>query len=112
MNSMCYISQFIISSPAIDIIALHLGQLFMAVVIFAFDMCLVVGIDDGSSFKGVFITMYTKLVIIYWCLSRGNHSANYIERYHLFFNKTQAITGNDRRTHEVYVQNAKISQYV
>ena len=70
------ISQFIISSPTTDITAVHLGKLFMAEVIFAYGMCSVVVIDDGSSFKGVFILMCTKLGITYWCLSRGNHRVN------------------------------------
>ena len=48
MNSMCNISQFIISSPTTDITVVHLGQLFIADVIFAFGMCSVVVIDDGS----------------------------------------------------------------
>ena len=107
LNSMDDISQFIISSPTTDITAVHLGKLFMAEVIFAYGMCSVVVIDDGSSFKGVFILMCTKLGITYWCLSRGNHRGNSVERYHRFLNKTQAIAGNDRVTHDVYLQNAK-----
>ena len=67
-------------------------------------------IDDGSSFKGMVITMCTNLGFAYWCLSRGNRG-NSVESYHRFLNKTQAIAGNDRGTHEVYFQNAKTSQY-
>ena len=55
--------------------------------------------------------MCTKLVIIYCCLLRGNHRGNSVERYRRFFNKTQAIAGNDRGIHGVYLQNAKTSQY-
>ena len=33
------------------------------------------------------------------------------EQYHRFFNKTLAITGNDRGTHFTYLQNANTSQY-
>ena len=109
MNSMCDISQFIISSPTTDITAAHLAQLFMADVILSFGMCSVVVIDDGSSFETVFKLMCEALGITYWCLSRGNHRGNSVERYHRFLNKTQAIAGNDRGTHKVYIQNAKTS---
>ena len=33
-----------------------------------------------------------------------------MEHYHIFLNKTDAISGNDRGTHLVSIQNAKISQ--
>jgi len=74
-------------------------------------MCSVVVVDDGSTFKHVFKLMCEALSIIYWCLSRGNHRGNSVERYHRFLNKTQAIAGNDRGTHQVYIQNAQTSQY-
>ena len=34
-----------------------------------------------------------------------------MERYHWFLNKIQVISGADRGTHSVILQNAKISQY-
>ena len=111
MNSMCDITQFVVSSPTTDITAAHLAQLFMADVVLTFGMCSVVVIDDGSSFKGVFIQMCRTLDITHWVLSRGNHKGNSVEKYHRFLNKTQAISGNDRGTHDVYIQNAKTSQY-
>ena len=111
MNSMCDITQFLVSSPTNDITAANLAKLFMADVVLSFGMCSVVVIDDGSSFKSVFIAMCDCLRIVYWCLSRGNHKGNSVERYHRFLNKTQAIAGNDRGTHDVYIQNAKTSQY-
>ena len=87
--------------------AAHLAQLFMANIVLSFEMVSVVVIDDGSSFKGVFIKMCTKLGVTYWCLSRGNHKGNSVEKYHRFLNKTQAISGNDRGTHDVCILNAK-----
>ena len=111
MNSMCDITQFIVSSPTVDITAAHLAQLFCADVIFSFGMCSVVVIDDGSSFKNMFMDMCKKLCLTYWVLSRGSHKGNYVNHYHRFLNKTQAIAGNDQGTHDVYIQNAKTSQY-
>ena len=111
MNSMCDISQFVVSSATTDITAANLAQLFMKDVVLSFGMCSVVVVDDGSTFKHVFKLMCNALSITYWCLSRGNHRGNSVERYHRFLNKTQAIAGNDRGTHQVYIQNAKTSQY-
>ena len=51
MNSMCDISQFVISSPTTNITAAHLAKLFMVEFVLSFDMCSVMVIDNGSSFK-------------------------------------------------------------
>ena len=83
----------------------------MSEVVLTFGMCSVVAIDDGSTFKSVFILMCTTLKINFWCLSRGNHRGNSVERYHRFLNKIQAIAGTGRGTHSVNLQNAKTSQY-
>ena len=64
MNSMCDITQFIISSPKINITAVHLTQLFMFEVVLSFGMCLVVVVDDGCSFKG-FFTIFNALDLMY-----------------------------------------------
>lgn len=111
MNSMCNISQFVVSSPTTDITVAHLAQLFMKYVVLSFDMCSVVIIDDVTSFKQVFKLMCENLAITYWCLSRGNHQGNSVEYYHRFLNKTHAIAGNNRGTDKVYIQHAKTSQY-
>ena len=62
-------------------------------------------------FKIVFKYMCAALGIIYWPLARGNHKGINIEKYHLFLKKTQSISGQDRVTHEVFLQNKKTSQY-
>ena len=103
LNSMRDITQFVVSSVTSDISLTALAQLFMSDVVLTFSICSVVVIDNGSIFKGVFITMCSKLDLTYWCLSRGNHRGDSVERYHRFLNKTQAITGNDRGNHVVYI---------
>ena len=108
---MCDLTQFVVSSVTHDIDAVALAQLFMSDIVMTFDMCSVVVIDDGSTFKGVFMLMCKHLKINYWCLSRGNHHGNSVERYHRFLNKTQTIAGNDRGTNIVIKQNAETSQY-
>ena len=57
MNSMCNITQFLVSSPTVDISAAYLAQLFMVDVVLTSGMCSIVVVDDGSSFKGLFTTM-------------------------------------------------------
>ena len=111
MNSMCDLTQFVVSTITFDITSHALAKLFMADVILSFGMCAIVVIDDGSTFKGHFTLMCEALKIQYWILSRGNHKGNSCERYHRFLNKTQTIHGNDRGTHNVFLQNAKTSQF-
>ena len=93
---MCDLIQFTVSSVTNYILAEALAQLFMVDVLLTFGMCSVVVIDDGSTFKSVFIAMCTKLKINYWCLAQGNHRGNSVERYHRYLNKTQSIAGNDQ----------------
>ena len=83
----------------------------MVDILLTFGMCSVVTIDEGSTFKGVFIVMCIKLKTNYWCMERRNHRSNLVERYHRYLNKTQAIAGNDQCTNIVIIQNAKASQY-
>ena len=111
MNCMCDLTQFFISSVTASIDAGTLAEIFMADVVLSFGMYFVVVIDYGSTFKSVFISMCKSLSIHYWCLSRGNHRGNSVKHYHRFLNQTEAIAGNDRGTHLVIIQNAKISQY-
>ena len=73
MNIMCDLTQFIVSSPTQDIDAASLAQLFMSDVIITFGMCSIVVIDDGSTFKRVFMGMCTSLNINHWCISHSNH---------------------------------------
>jgi hypothetical protein len=111
LNSMCDLTQFVISTVTYNTTALELSQLFMSNVVLSFGMCAVIVVDEGSNFKGVFQEMCSILKITCWPLARGNHKGLSVERYHRFLNKTQAIAGNDRGTHETFVQNSKTSQY-
>ena len=113
MNSMCDLTQFVISSVTFDTTALELSQLlFMSDVILTFGMCApVIIVDEGSNFKVAFQEMCDILKITCWLLARGNHKGLSVERYHRFLNKTQTIAGNDRGTHAVFIQNSKTSQY-
>ena len=79
MNSVCDISQFVVSSATTDIAAAHLAQLFMKDVVLSFGMCSVVVINDGSSIKFVFRLMCEALAITYRLLSHWNHCGDSVE---------------------------------
>ena len=49
---MCDLTQFVVSSITHDINAMALAQSFMSDIVMTFGTCLVVAIDDGSTFKG------------------------------------------------------------
>ena len=96
MNCMYNLTQTVISSVTTSIDASTLAYIFTGDVVLSFGMCSVVVINNGSTFKSVFISMYKALKIHNWCLSRGNHRGNSAEHYHIFLNKTEDITGNHR----------------
>ena len=68
-------------------------------------------VDADSKFLEVIKDMCSKLVFIFWPLSRGNHKGLSVEKYHRFLNKTQTIVGQDRGTHHSFIENSKTSQY-
>ena len=70
-----------------------------------------VGGDTGSRLIGAFEAIFKCLQITFWNLSHINHKLNSVENCHRFLNKTQAISGQDRGSHGVYIQNAKTYQY-
>ena len=74
-------------------------------------MVAIIIFNDNIWFKSVFKDMCAALGIIYWYLTRGNHKDVSIEKYHRFLNKTRAIAGQDRCMHDVFLHNAKTSQY-
>ena len=103
LDSMFDLTQFVISSSTTCIQSETLAQLFVADVLLTFRMCSVVVIDDGSIFKGAFISMCTNLNINHWSLARGNHMGNSVERYHRYLNKIQAIARDDRGANAVII---------
>ena len=111
MNSMCDLTQFVISSIVKNINAEILSKTFMEEVALSFGMKAVIVVDADSKFRGIFEETCTALKIHLWPLARGNHKGLTVERYHGFLNKTQTITRQDRGTHLSILQNAKTSQY-
>ena len=110
-NSMCDLTQFVVSTPTYNITAENLAKIFIVEVFLNFGMYAVIVIDGGSNFNSTFKTMCESLKIAYWCISIGEHKGNSFKNIHQFLNKTQTITGGDRGTRSGFIQNVKTSQY-
>ena len=65
LNDICDLTQFVVSSTTEIIDAKTLAQLFMSEVVLTFVIFSIVMIDDGSTFKSVFISMCDALNIHY-----------------------------------------------
>ena len=108
---MCDLTQFFVSTITTETHAENLARILMENVIFLFGMVAIIFVDTNSWFNKFFKYMCTALGIIYWHLALRNEKGTSVEKYHRFLNKTQAISGQDRGTHDVFIQNAKTSQY-
>ena len=95
------------SSPTHDITGAYLAQFLIVNVVLSFGILSIFVIDNGSLFKGLFVAMCGALDLAYWCLSRGKHTGNSVERYHRLLRKTQSTSDTDWITHDIYIQNAK-----
>ena len=108
---MCDLTQFSLSTITTETHVEHLAKKFMENVVILFGMVAIIVVDAGIWFNSVFKYMCSDLGIIYWNLAHGNHKGMSIEKYHRFLNKTQAILDQYRGTNNIFLQNAKTSQY-
>ena len=83
----------------------------MEEVVLSFCMVAVVVEDSGSRFQVAFEAICKFLQITSLPLSRGNHKVNSVENCHWFLNKTQAIAGKYRVSHDIFIQNSKTYKY-
>lgn len=65
MNSMCKMSQFVVVVPVPDESSATLAGYFMQHILMKFGLCHLVVLDDGTPFKGDFITMCQALNLSY-----------------------------------------------
>jgi hypothetical protein len=97
VTAMCDMTQFVVTTPANSTLASDLSPLFMQDVLLEIGFCVVVAIDEGSTFKGAFRDMCHHLKIRYHTIARANHKALAAERFHRFLNKSVTIATNDRQ---------------
>ena len=105
------LTQFVVSTIAMETHTEHLLKLFMENCFLSFGMVMILVVDTDSRFKIVFKDMCASLAIIYWPLAPVNNKVMSIVKYHRFLNKTQEIAGQDRGMHDVFLLNAKTSHY-
>ena len=77
----------------------------------SFDMVAVVVVDSDIRVRGAFEKMCKFLKITLWPLSHGNNKGNSVENHHQLLKKKQAISGQNHVIHDVFILNAKTTQY-
>ena len=107
LNNMCDLMQFFVSTINTETHAEHLTKTFIENAVLLFSIVAILVDGAVSQFKNVFKDLCVSLGIIYWPLARGNHKYIFVEKYHCFLNKNQAIAGQYRGTHDVHNQNKK-----
>ena len=76
LNSLCDLTQFVVSITTFYITAAALAKIFMEEVLLTFGMCAVVVVYDRRNFKDISKEMCEHLKLTCWCISRGNHKGN------------------------------------
>ena len=92
MNVICDMCQFVVVVPVPDEIYATLATSFMQHVLMKYDICRLVVLDDGASFKESFINVCQALNLHYEILVRHNHKGLSVEYFYSFLNKSMIIT--------------------
>ena len=104
LNSMCDMTQFVVVAPAKHTEASYLARLFMESILLKFGLCIMVVIDQGSEFQGVFKKMCKLLNIRYHSVAKRNHKAVSVEWFHKFLNYSQHICTEECCTSAAFVK--------
>ena len=108
---MCDLTEFFVSTITTETHAKNIAKLFMENIVLSFDMVVLLAVDTNIRFKSVFKDMCASLGTIYWPLVCENHKGTSVEKYHRFLNKTQTTAIQDIGINDIFLQNAKTSQY-
>ncbi|MGH7954383.1 MAG: hypothetical protein ACREOZ_00320 [Gloeomargaritales cyanobacterium] len=111
LTCMCDMTQFVLTCPVKTTHSHELARVFMQDVLLRIGFCGMVVVDDGSTFKSTFSDMCKKLNIRFHPLSKVNHKALSVERFHRYLNKAVAIAANDRGTNAIFVEAAAVAAY-
>ena len=76
------------------------ARAFMEGVLLKFGLCIVIVVDDDSKFMALFEAMAKSLNIRLHRVSKRNHKAIGVERYHKFLNHNARINSSARQTHK------------
>ena len=89
-------TQFVGSTALVQATSLILAKALMDNVLPKFGICIVLVVDDGNEFIGMFIPMAKLLNIWLHKAAKGNKKAVGVERYHRFLNHSVTIISNER----------------
>ena len=111
LNCMCDMTQFVVSTAISHATAAELSRAFMENVLLKMGICIVLVVDDGNEFMGIFEQMAKGLKIRLHKAAKRNHKAVGVERYHRFLNHSVTILSNERQTIKCFVEAAMISAF-
>ena len=104
MNAMCDMCQWVVLVAITGTEASYLVRMFMEHVLLKFGLYLMVVIDDGNKFRGTFESMCNAFCIRFYIVSKWNHKAVGVERFHKFLNHSQRISTEARGTSGPFVE--------
>ena len=111
MDTMCDMTQFVVVVPVLDDTSATLASHFIQHILLKFGMCHLVVIDDGTPFKGAFVTTCQALNVNYDVLTKRNHKGLSVEHFHCFLNKSVTIATKDRGSNNLFVPVSITSVY-
>ena len=111
MHTIYDMNQFIVIVPVPDKTSATLASHFMQHVLLKFGMLYLVVIDDGTPYKGAFVTMYQSLNLNYDVLAKRNHKGISVEHFYRFLNKSVTIAVEERGTNDIFVPTSITAVY-
>ena len=96
-------SQLVVVVPISDESSATLASYFKQHVLMKFGLYHLVVLDDGSPFKGDFVTMCEALNLNHDVLAKRNHKDLIVEHFHRFLNNNITITAEERGTNDICV---------
>jgi len=104
LNVMCDLTQFVVVVPVPGCTSAIIAKHFVQDVLFKFDICYLVVIDDGTPFKSAFTAACNLLKILFECAAKRNHKSLLVEKMHRCLNKIVTIAASDRDTLDCFVE--------
>ena len=112
MNTVCDTNQFVVIIPVPNESSAILASYFMQHVWMKLGLCHLVVLDDGSPFKGSFITRCKSLNLNHDFITKYNHEGLTAEQFHRFLNKSITIAVEERGINDIFVPNGNVVGYV
>ena len=108
---MCAMTQFVIVVPVPNETTSTLAEYYMQYVLLKLGVCHLVILDDGSPFKGLFLTICKPLNVNYDILAKRDHKSLLVKKIHRLLNKAITIAAEDRGTNDIFVAASVVVGY-